>query len=330
MPVAWSIGPARPTPAPSSRLAVDAGLREHLVDERDRGVEGVLGVVVDVDRAVRLREDRVAEVGDRHPQHRMVEVQAEHGAGAGVEGQEHGRAALRRAPRPRARRARRAGPRPEQLVDERGDGGAREARTARDVRARDAAAATDDLEHLQSVALTQGAQRARTPATHGAAPCSSRELLSSLVRNNSRMRARSFAARTKPGSAGRMAQLEAMDARSGEASLGGAERRSPWRACARRRRWSRRCPRSSPSSRMLRSRRIALPHRRRWYARRERERPPSGGPSAAPAPSPRSAARACRRASSSTSTTTIQRVRLNLPHAPAREDAAARLRRRRT
>jgi hypothetical protein len=80
-------------------VALDAGLVDELVNQARGGVERVLGGRVDLELRVGLGEDRVGEVGDGDPEAVVSEVQADHGAGRLVEGDEHRRAATLRAGR---------------------------------------------------------------------------------------------------------------------------------------------------------------------------------------------------------------------------------------
>ena len=137
-PSAWSIGPGSPSPAPMTRERVDAGLGEHLLDELERDVEALVRGVVGVERDGALGEDRRGQVGDRDAQVAVAEVDAERGAGGGVEREQDRRA-------PALLAVRRAGLLALddeavglQLGDEARDGRAREAGAARDLGAADA------------------------------------------------------------------------------------------------------------------------------------------------------------------------------------------------
>ena len=99
VPSPWSIGPGRPMPGADHGLARHAGVGQRLDHELGGHLEALVGVVVGVERAGALGEDRRREVGDRDAQVRVAEVDADGGAGAGVEaraGSAGGRPARRR------------------------------------------------------------------------------------------------------------------------------------------------------------------------------------------------------------------------------------------
>ena len=242
-------------PRAEQPAAVDAGLGEHLVDQSDRSVERVLRVVVDVEGALRLGEDRVAEVGDRDAEQRMVEVQSQDRAGARVEGQEHGRAPLRRSPRPRVRRARRGGPRPSSSLTR-----VETVERARPVRR--AMSARETLPRPRTTSSTSRRLRSRSERKDPGLllPMSGPFRIPLVLCQASyetirQTRARSFATRTNRGSAGRFGpradgdvdgeeqawRAGAPDPRREHAAARSTRRGEGfrWRACARRRRWSR-------------------------------------------------------------------------------------------
>ena len=66
-------------------VAVDAGLGQHGRCELGGGVEGLVRDAVDVELDVLLCEDGGGEVGDGHPHVPVAEVDADCGAGRGVE-----------------------------------------------------------------------------------------------------------------------------------------------------------------------------------------------------------------------------------------------------
>ena len=92
-----SIGPGRPRPDADHVAARDARLAEHLLHQLGRRVEPGLGRVVGAHRPLGLGEDRVAQVGGRHPQVALPEVDPDRRAGRAAERQQPRRpAALRR------------------------------------------------------------------------------------------------------------------------------------------------------------------------------------------------------------------------------------------
>ena len=108
----WSIGPGRPSPAPITReRSMPASASTSSISSQ-RDVEALLRRVVGVQRHGALGDDRRGQVGDGDAHVAVAEVDAERGAGGGVEREQDRRApallavAPRRAPRAR-RRARR-------------------------------------------------------------------------------------------------------------------------------------------------------------------------------------------------------------------------------
>ena len=106
----------------------------------------------------RVRSARIVdgEVRDRDAQVRVAEVDADGGAGAGVEREQDRRAAALRAVGEARLRALDHEPVGLQVGDQAGDGGAAEPRAARDVGARDLALVAQRADHAQAIETTKG------------------------------------------------------------------------------------------------------------------------------------------------------------------------------
>ena len=113
------------------------------------------GVVVGVERAGALGQDRAREVRDRDAQVRMAEIDAHGGARRRVEREQDRRAA----PLGAVRRARLGALDHEavglQVGDEAGDGGTAEPGAAGDVGARDLALVAQGADHPQAIEATK-------------------------------------------------------------------------------------------------------------------------------------------------------------------------------
>ena len=118
-------------------LAGDARVGQRLDHELGGHLEAFLRVVVGIQRAGALGEDRAGEVGDRDAQVAVAEVDADGRAGARVEREQDRRAAALRAVRGAGLRALDHEPVGLQVGDEAGDGGAAESPVRRAISARE-------------------------------------------------------------------------------------------------------------------------------------------------------------------------------------------------
>ena len=82
VPSPWSTGPGRPMPAPITVSRATPASCKRLDHELGGHLEALVGVVVGIERACALGEDRAGQIGDRDAQVRVAEVDADGGAGA--------------------------------------------------------------------------------------------------------------------------------------------------------------------------------------------------------------------------------------------------------
>ena len=169
-PVARSIGPTAPR---RRRPAARARHPRRPAGESTSSaavLEAGLGVVVDVRLPCALGEDRERQVRDRDAHEIVVELDADHGAGSGIQRQHQRRPAARGGARGLHVLALDHQSGSLELADERRDRRAREARRRRDLRTADGAALAHDFEHLESVQLAQRAKRSNASAGRRATP----------------------------------------------------------------------------------------------------------------------------------------------------------------
>ncbi len=148
------------------RGAVDAGVGERLLDELRRGVQALLRVMVGVERLRPLGQDRRGEVGHRHAQVRVAEVDPDGRAGRGVEGQQDRRPAALRSVRQAGLWALDHQPVSLQVGDQAGDRRARQPRPPGDLSARDLPLLAQRADHAQPVEAAEGFQGAGATLGH--------------------------------------------------------------------------------------------------------------------------------------------------------------------
>jgi hypothetical protein len=141
-----------------------ARVGKQTINELGGGVEAGLGVVVDIRLARALSEDRQRQVRDRDAHEIVIELDADHCAGPGIQRQHQRRPAARGSARGLHVLALDHEPGSLELTDERRDRRAREARCRRDLRTAYRAALAHDFEHLESVQLAQRAKRSNASA----------------------------------------------------------------------------------------------------------------------------------------------------------------------
>ena len=159
--------------AREAHAGADHGLARHArvgerLDHELRGhVEALVGVVVGVQRAGALGEDRARQVGHGDAQVRVAEVHADGGARARVEAEQDRRAAALRAVRVTGLRALDHEPVGLQVGDQAGDRRAAQAGAASDLGARDLALVTQRANDAQAIETAEAFEGTGATWGHG-------------------------------------------------------------------------------------------------------------------------------------------------------------------
>ena len=151
VPSPWSIGPGRPIPAPITVSRATPASASVSTTSSAAISRPFLGVVIGVQRAGALGQDRARQVRYRDPHVAVAEVDADGRAGARVEREQDRRAAALRAVRQAGLRPLDHQPVGLQVGDEAGDGGAAETGAAGDLGARDLALLAQRTDHAQAI-----------------------------------------------------------------------------------------------------------------------------------------------------------------------------------
>ncbi len=166
VPVSWSIGPETATPAPSTRSrSMPERSTTSFASAVATSMQAAASWSTSRSRPASARM-RWSSAASRHAHEAVVEVDAEHGAGARVEREEHGRPAAARARGVATVRALHHQPGAVQIADQAGDRRARQSRLARDLRPAHRAALAHGFEHAEAVQLAERGEGAGVGRRH--------------------------------------------------------------------------------------------------------------------------------------------------------------------